>query len=274
MADLSITALYTSQVWAWGQLPCAELLASRDGKRVFDVTNAALGLMRRGTPLRFALLHRHTMIDHLVGEWRPRRIVELAAGLSRRGAAVSADPAVHYVEVDLPDVVAHKRRLLERSEAGRTVLARPNYAPGATSRSATHNVPVGYFFNPFAFARPIVQAGRPIPSSNGSAIAGATGTDIGHVGRNVLRGPRQTNMDFSIIKRFHIGEGKNIEFRAEFFNLFNQVNLAIPISSFNAIPVGGFDATTGQVINPGSFGQITSTSSNQRLIQFALKFNF
>jgi len=128
VSDLSITALYTSQVWAWGELPCAELLASRDGKRVFDVTNAVLGVMRRGTPLRYALLHRHAMIDHLVGAWHARRIVEVAAGLSRRGAALSADPAVEYVEIDLPDVIARKRQLLERSAAGRGVLARPNYA--------------------------------------------------------------------------------------------------------------------------------------------------
>jgi O-methyltransferase involved in polyketide biosynthesis len=127
VGDLSITALYTSQVWAWGGLPCAELFASRDGKRVFDVTNAVLGVMRRGTPLRYALLHRHAMIDHVVDEWRPRRVVELAAGLSRRGAAQSADPTLHYIEVDLPDVVAHKRGLLGRSEAGRDVLARTNY---------------------------------------------------------------------------------------------------------------------------------------------------
>ena len=128
MSDLSITALYTSQVWAWGQLPCAQLFASRDGKRVFDVTNAVLGVLRRGTPLRFALLHRHAMIDHLVAAWQPTRVVELAAGLSRRGAALSADPALHYVDVDLPDVVAHKRRLLERSVVGREVLSRDNYA--------------------------------------------------------------------------------------------------------------------------------------------------
>jgi len=126
--DLSITALYTSQVWAWGKLPCAELLASRDGKRVFDVTNAVLGVMRRGTPLRYALLHRHAMIDHLFAAWMPRRVVELAAGLSQRGAAVSANPARQYTEIDLPDMVAHKRLLLERSAAGREVLARPNYA--------------------------------------------------------------------------------------------------------------------------------------------------
>jgi O-methyltransferase involved in polyketide biosynthesis len=125
MADLAITALYTAEVWAWGGFPCAELFSSRDGKRVFDVTNAALRVMRRGTPLRYALVHRHAMIDTLVNAWRPRRVLELAAGLSQRGAAMS--DRLHYIEVDLPNVVAHKRQLLERSDAGRAVLARESY---------------------------------------------------------------------------------------------------------------------------------------------------
>src|SRR6476661_2881663 len=47
-----------------------------------------------------------------------------------------------------------------------------------------------------------------IPSSNGTAIANALGTDIGNVGRNVLRGPRQSNVDFSVIKRLPISESK------------------------------------------------------------------
>jgi O-methyltransferase involved in polyketide biosynthesis len=128
LGDLSITALYTSQVWAWAELPCAQLFATREAKRVFDVTNAALAVMRRGTPLRYALLHRHAMIDHLVRASPIRRVVELAAGLSRRGAAISEDPAVHYVEVDLPAVVEHKRQLLERTAEGRSVLARPGFA--------------------------------------------------------------------------------------------------------------------------------------------------
>ena len=150
-------------------------------------------------------------------------------------------------------------------------LSRPNWAPGATRETATTNVPSGYFFNPFAFVRPMVQTGQAIPSSNGVALAGAQGTDIGNVGRNVLRGPKQINVDFSIFKRFAFGEAKSIEFRAEFFNLFNHVNLDNPTSNLNAASV---NSNTGQIINPGDFGRITSTSNNPRLIQFALKFNF
>jgi hypothetical protein len=101
-------------------------------------------------------------------------------------------------------------------------LARPSWAPGATRSTATSNVPSGYFFNPYAFVRPVVLTGQLIPSSNGSATAAAPGTDFGNVGRNVLRGPKQMNVDFSIIKRFPIGETKNVEFRAEFFNLYQS----------------------------------------------------
>ena len=176
------------------------------------------------------------------------------------------------------DIVDSGAASLYGLSGGTGPLARPNWAPGATSSTATSNVPAGYFFNPFAFVRPVVQPGQPIPSSNGAATSGGPGSDIGNVGRNVLRGPRQTNVDFSIIKRFPFGESKNVEFRAEFFNLFNHVNLANPISDFNAIRSsgGGIDLNTGQIINPGpgDFGRIISTSNNPRIIQFALKFNY
>lgn len=124
MADLSVTALYTSQVWAWGHLSHAELLATADGKRVFDATNAALAvarLVRRDLPdLRYALLHRHAMIDHLLDAAPDRRVVELAAGLSRRGAAYCRER--DYTEIDLPPVIAKKRELLARTPDGRDVL--------------------------------------------------------------------------------------------------------------------------------------------------------
>jgi len=162
-------------------------------------------------------------------------------------------------------------------------LSRPSSVPGATRSTATSNIPAGYFFDPFAFARPIVLAGQLIPSSNLGAVAGApcglpniVCTDFGNVGRNVLRGPKQTNVDFSIIRRFRLGEANNIEFRAEFFNLFNHVNFANPISNLNALASSGgsIDSNTGRIINPGDFGRIVATSNNPRLIQFAVKFNF
>ena len=155
---------------------------------------------------------------------------------------------------------------------------RPNFAPGATVATVTNNIPSGYYFNPFAFVRPTVLNGQPIPSSNGTAFAGATGTDFGNVGRNALRGPKQFNMDLSISRRFRIDESKNIEFRTEFFNLMNNVNFANPISNFNAVAQSGgeINPNTGQITpgRAGDFGKIISTSNNPRIVQLAIKFNF
>jgi O-methyltransferase involved in polyketide biosynthesis len=128
--DLSITALYTSQTWAWGGLPCAGLLATPEARVVFRVTNAALflaGLLRRNLPsLRHSLLHRHVMIDRLLRDSDATQVIELACGLSRRGATFSADPKQRYVEIDLPHVIAKKRELLLRTDVGRAVLDRAN----------------------------------------------------------------------------------------------------------------------------------------------------
>lgn len=153
--------------------------------------------------------------------------------------------------------------------------ARPNWVPGT---SATSNVRPGYYFNPFAFSRAIVLAGRPIPSSGGWAFAAAPGTDFGNVGRNVLRGPRQFNMDLSIGKRFQLSETRSIEFRTESFNLVNTVNFANPISDLRAVTQSGgaINETTGQIEpgRAGDFGKIISTSNNPRLIQFTVKLSF
>jgi hypothetical protein len=180
--------------------------------------------------------------------------------------------AMSGLPIDIVDTGAGSFYGLDR---GSNPLARPNLASGATCRTATHDAPQGYFFNPFVFVRPVVQAGQPIPSSGGTAVAGEPGTDIGNVGRNCLRGPSQVNVDLAIGKRFPVRESSSFEFRAEFFNLFNHVNLANPISDLNAVSSsGGSLNATGRIINPGAFGRIISTSNNPRLIQVAMKFTF
>jgi hypothetical protein len=60
------------------------------------------------------------------------------------------------------------------------------------------------------------------------------------------------------MKNIPVTESQRLEFRAEFFNLFNNVNWANPIniqSSYN-------------------FGSIVSTTTGPRVVQFALKYNF
>ena len=66
------------------------------------------------------------------------------------------------------------------------------------------------------------------------------------------------NEDFSIIKRTYIGETMNVEFRTEFFNLFNRVRFGNPNTNSTS----------------GGFGLIGGQGNQPRQIQFALKFNF
>lgn len=81
----------------------------------------------------------------------------------------------------------------------------------------------------------------------------------GDAGRNSLRGPDFWNLDMSVFRQFPIGEGRQFEFRAETFNLFNHENLGQPQN----------DITTGRL-----FGTISGTQNNARQIQLALKFLF
>ena len=82
-----------------------------------------------------------------------------------------------------------------------------------------------------------------------------------------LRGPGINNFDFAIFKRTNIGEKMGVEFRTEFFNIFNHPYFSQPGTGYNGTASGN------------GFGQITSTigggvASAQRLVQFALKFIF
>jgi len=69
------------------------------------------------------------------------------------------------------------------------------------------------------------------------------------------------NFDFAIFKRTNLTESTNLEFRTEFFNLFNRVQFNRPNNQ----------ATTSA---NSTFGFVTSQANQPRLIQFALRFNF
>jgi hypothetical protein len=75
------------------------------------------------------------------------------------------------------------------------------------------------------------------------------------------------NTDFSAIKDFPLSfrEGMNVQFRAEFFNLFNHPHFFLPGSSASSMQ----DLASGS-----SFGVVNSTLNDPRFIQFALKLLF
>ena len=86
------------------------------------------------------------------------------------------------------------------------------------------------------------------------------GTDFGNCGRNIMYGPDQRNMDFAIHRTFPLPrEGMGLEFRAEAFNLTNHPNFGQPATNF---------------ASKATFGVISTTVSNPRILQLALKFTF
>jgi hypothetical protein len=90
----------------------------------------------------------------------------------------------------------------------------------------------------------------------------------GNSGRNVLIGPGTSNLDFSVFKNNYIkriSENFNVQFRAEFFNILNHANFAVPVTPDNT---DIFDSTGAPT---GAAGLLTSTTTTAREIQFALK---
>ncbi|MGH9726537.1 MAG: hypothetical protein ACRD41_15855, partial [Candidatus Acidiferrales bacterium] len=86
---------------------------------------------------------------------------------------------------------------------------------------------------------------------------------LGNAGRNEIVGPGLVNFDFSLVKNTRIKDKFNVQFRAEFFNVFNRSNFASPIDNSTL-----FDSTGAPV--PGA-GLIDQTSTSSRQIQFGLK---
>jgi hypothetical protein len=134
-----------------------------------------------------------------------------------------------------------------------------------------------------------VTASGAVPWLNPAAFAGPQPGTYGNLSRNALRGPGMYQWDLTLSKKFPFKENKNVEFRAECYNLLNHAVFQIPNY---ATVSGGFarlaDATG--VIQPGlpytsgaaggNFGALTSTVSNQvgagtnRQFQMVLRVNF
>jgi hypothetical protein len=80
---------------------------------------------------------------------------------------------------------------------------------------------------------------------------------FGNAGRNIGVGPRYGDWDFSIFKNFRVTESRDIQFRAEFFNVLNHPNFRLPDSD----------------ISSPTFNQIQAALP-PRVVQLALKFLF
>jgi hypothetical protein len=108
---------------------------------------------------------------------------------------------------------------------------------------------LGAYLDPSAFAL-----------ATAVAVVGPDGaTGYGNLPRNPYRGPFQQNWDFTLGKTFSIAEDQKLEFRAEFFNIWNHPSFNSPLF----VDVSG-----------PNFGAITTTVGTPRLIQFVARYSF
>lgn len=101
---------------------------------------------------------------------------------------------------------------------------------------------------------------------NGTSLADQ---DFGNSGVGFLRGPGQHNVDLAVERVFPLTETSSLHFRTEFFNVTNTPQFANP-STF----LGYSDPTALNPAASPSFGRITGTVANPRIVQFAAKYEF
>jgi Carboxypeptidase regulatory-like domain len=135
---------------------------------------------------------------------------------------------------------------------------RPDQVSGCNTNPSNHS---GYrYINGNCFAPPQAQQ---FDSTGALVVPGK----LGDAARVPVSGPDFVNSDFSVIKQFRLYREMGLNFRAEFFNLFNHPQYGSPINDIN------FNSPPAGTVSP-DFGVVNSTVNNPRLIQLALKLTF
>ncbi len=109
------TAHVTAYAWHQLGMPYAQLFVTREGAAMYWSFASTAGLVGRLFELPTLVEYlefRHRMIEAALERLDPDRIIELGAGLSRRGITWVLDRGVRYTEIDLPHMTQAKRRML------------------------------------------------------------------------------------------------------------------------------------------------------------------
>jgi hypothetical protein len=147
------------------------------------------------------------------------------------------------------------------------VGARPFFLKTAT-RNPLHR---GQFFSNDVIENTANYFSIPTTTSTVNGL-GTVQTTPGDLGRNTYTGPSWWNLDFSVLKDTHLTEWLNMQFRAEFFNIFNHPTMGTPNGTISS-PSGGPIGSTSFGLPVGSTTQ-PATPSTEREIQFGVRFIF
>ncbi len=141
---------------------------------------------------------------------------------------------------------------------GNAIYIMQSGMPVTVTQATNNNSALGV-----ALQRPNVTGNPKLPSAlrgvphyfNTAAFSAAPQFTFGNASRNPVRGPAFRDLDLSLVKHTAIGDKFDAEFRAELFNITNTPAFAQPNGSFGA----------------AAFGSITTTTTDPRVAQFALR---
>lgn len=193
-------------------------LAVERGRSMFDARNRFVLSYEWSLPF---FSHPQNWYQHLLGNWQTNGIATLMSGT----------PFTVYTDTNV-SLQGSAPEISGFSSNRPNLIANPNNGPQTVQQ----------WFSLAAFQQlnPVTQAGQ-----------------FGSEGRNVVQGPGFAQFDFSVFKNVALTETKSLQFRVEFFNLFNRPNFMLPNND----------------ISSPAFGQIQQALP-PRLTQLAAKFYF
>lgn len=132
--------------------------------------------------------------------------------------------------------------------------------PVTVTQATNNNAFAGFALQrPNIVAKTSLSPGDRTPARffNTDAFQTAPQFVIGNASRNPVRGPAYRDLDLALVKRFHLPGEAQAEFRGEMFNFTNTPAFAQPNGSFGS----------------AAFGSITATTTEQRVVQFAIRLS-
>lgn len=211
------------------------------GSTDYDVTHNFSGSIIWTLPIgrgQAFLGNINPIVNNIIGGWQLSGV-----GLARSGFPLNI--TMSRKTTDLPDGI-NKNQRPDR------VSGQPLYA----AHKSRNN-----WFNPAAFTTPFSCPAK------GTCVAPPGVSPWGNLGRNGLRGLPFSQADMGMQKQFAIRESMALQFRADFFNIFNYDQIGSP--------------NTTWATNPGNFGKITKAYNSNptgigtpRQMQFSLRFSY
>jgi hypothetical protein len=218
-----------------------------EGRSQFHVTHAVNANMIAELPFGAGKrwLNRGGLWDALAGSWQASTIVHWQSGapislVARRGT--------------------FNRTARSSNQTARTSLSARDLKKLLGVREANGNI---YWIDPKAIDP---NSGRAVGADNLTNAPGFAGQlffnpmagDVGNLEILAVDGPSQFLVDLSLSKRLRVWRQTGLQVRADLFNLFNTVNFF----------VGDYD------INSTTFGRITDTNTDPRIVQLVVKLDF